>query len=114
MKKIIIFVFLVLAFAAFYVFNTATLTAIPAQEKETCTDSTTGISMGYAQAMEIAEASDCTSNAELKTGHCDETTGSWRFGLEPIDYLAGCDSVCVVSIVTRTAEVDLNCQGALP
>ncbi len=80
---------------------------------EVCTDSGTGESMIYQEALAIAMASDCVTEGGLKETHsCNEVTGTWWIDLDL--EMEGCSPACVVDVAEGTAKINPRCTGLLP
>lgn len=78
-----------------------------------CTDSETGASMGFADALAIAEASSCAAEGELENVYqCNSVTGTWWIELNA--EAPGCNPACVIDVNTGAAEVNWRCTGLLP
>lgn len=84
-----------------------------AVEGEYCLDKDTGVKLGYQEAVEIAQDSDCLEQGQLKeTRFCNQDTGTWWIDLD-IDK-PGCNPACVVNVSDRTADINWRCTGVLP
>lgn len=81
--------------------------------EEECTDSETGNSLNYEEAVKIAENSECAQEGGLTdTYMCNENTGTWWIDLD-IEK-EGCSPACVVDVNDKTAEINWRCTGLLP
>lgn len=82
-------------------------------EAETCTELASGASMPFAEALSIAQSSQCVLEGQLLETHfCNQKSGTWW-----IDMAAdkpGCSPACVVSVGSGSAEINWRCTGALP
>lgn len=92
--------------------NTAPANLNEAIGAEECTDSETGNSMTYQEAVQIAENSECGDEGGLKgTYMCNDVTGTWWIDLD-IEK-EGCSPACVVNVNDKTAEINWRCTGLL-
>ncbi len=83
------------------------------EQGEDCVDADTGAKLSYKEAVDIAGASECLEQGQLKgTRSCNEGTGTWWLDLD-IDK-PGCAPACVVSVSDRTAEINWRCTGLVP
>ena len=83
--------------------------AVEKLRAEECT-AETGESMTFAEAEEIAKASECGDR--LKKIHlCNENTGTWWIDLDI--QKEGCSPACVVNVVTKQAEINWRCTGLI-
>ncbi len=74
-----------------------------------------GVQLKPDEALKIAQASVCLKEGSL-TGqqfHNDQTK-TWWLDLGPKQPRPGCSPACVVYDVTRAAEINWRCTGALP
>ncbi len=67
--------------------------------------------MSFSEARQIAEQSECVEEGNLKEGGRFSGTNNWEIDLEPFIEKEGCNPVCVVSPVERTAEINWRCTG---
>lgn len=76
----------------------------------TCGKTGTDKFLGINDAMLIAAQSECGD--KLKSTHvCNEGTGTWWIDLNII--AKGCSPACVVDVVTKKAEINWRCTGAV-
>jgi len=79
-------------------------------KEERCTKKDSGKYMTYSQAMKIAEKSACAG--VLQEAHwCNEVSGTWWIDTSLMK--EGCMPACVVDVVSRTAEINWMCTGAV-
>lgn len=75
-----------------------------------CIDAQTGAEMSYADAVSVAQQSECVQEGTLTESRvCNETTGTWWIDLN-IEK-PGCNPACVVDIGARSAEINWRCTG---
>jgi len=94
---------------------------IPWSEKlknQYCKDSKTGTEISYQEANTIAQKNKCGIQGETSVTYstkyiCNEDTGTWWVDLKLTPQKAGCNPACVVNIVTKTAEINWRCTGAI-
>ncbi|MFA5246593.1 MAG: ABC transporter substrate-binding protein [Candidatus Micrarchaeia archaeon] len=89
-----------------------TPTASPTNTNEVCTKNGTALKMTYAQAVAIAQKSECTADgASLLSEHwCNDYTGSWW--IKTSITKSGCSPTCMIIIETQQAEINWMCTGA--
>ncbi|MFA6375859.1 MAG: hypothetical protein WCX69_00455 [Candidatus Paceibacterota bacterium] len=78
--------------------------APPAKEKN----------MTEAEARAIAEESCIKGGAALSAGTYNENSKTWWFDANLNTTKPGCNPACVVSVETKTAEINWRCTGAIP
>jgi len=96
--------------------NCTETTPVPTEVAgDVCVKTGTSESMEFAEAISIAEASDCVTDGALAHNHvCNNVTGTWWIDLIPFNVTEGCNPACVVSIDGKTAEVNWRCTGLRP
>jgi hypothetical protein len=70
--------------------------------------------MSESDARAIAQASCIKGGEALGSGTYNETTKTWWFDANLNATKPGCNPACVVSVETKTAEINWRCTGALP
>lgn len=96
-------------------------------QKPACLDGTEGVSAGAdlegqtagsalveAEAKAIAEASCVKGGETLSEGSYNPSTQTWWFDANLNSAREGCNPACVVSEVTKTAELNWRCTGLVP
>ena len=69
--------------------------------------------MSYSEARQIAEQSGCVEESDLTEHARFSGTNNWEIDLEPFIEKEGCNPVCVVDPIERTAEINWRCTGVL-
>jgi len=69
--------------------------------------------MSHSEARQIAEQSECVEEGNLTEHVRFSGTNNWEIDLEPFIEKEGCNPVCVVSPIERTAEINWRCTGVL-
>ena len=69
--------------------------------------------MSYSEARQIAEQSECVEEGDLTEHARFSGTNNWEIDLEPFIEKEGCNPVCVVNPIERTAEINWRCTGVL-
>jgi len=72
------------------------------------------LEMSLTEAVAIAEASECVSEATIdldKEKSCNEGTSTWWLGLYFENPYPGCNPACVVNTELRIAEINWRCTG---
>jgi len=87
----------------------ATTTTISSEEF--CQKKGTDIKLSLSEAKDIALLSECGDKLK-ETYICNEITGTWWINLD-IEK-EGCNPACVISVETKTAEINWRCTGLLP
>lgn len=78
--------------------------------QELCTDSDSGSSLSYEQALALAAGSECVAEGDLLPSHfCNQNTGTWWIGLAAEK--EGCNPACVVNVKSHVAEINWRCTG---
>jgi len=66
------------------------------------------------EALNIALSSECAQKAKLSSKvFCNENTGTWWIDVNPFETKAGCNPACVVNVITKQAEINWRCTGAI-
>jgi len=82
--------------------------------EEFCIKTGTGEKLSLTEAKQIALASECGEQGTLKDTHmCNADTGTWWIDLDPYTEREGCNPACVISVVTKQAEINWRCTGAI-
>jgi hypothetical protein len=64
------------------------------------------------QAISIALSSECVSKGSLTSNmYYNKNTKTWWIDLIPFQDKPGCNPACVVSEITKTAEINWRCMG---
>jgi|GEM_PF-4051181 len=94
--------------------------AIPNRPTDVATSSTpdnaaaTKPAMSEAEAKKIAEANCIKGGEALIPGTYNENSQTWWFDANLNATRPGCNPACVVSVETKTAEINWRCTGAIP
>ena len=75
------------------------------------------IKLSIEEAIDIAQNSECTEKGSLTENYMyNENTQTWWIDLEMKEEFKKeiCNPACVVNEVTKTAEINWRCTGALP
>lgn len=109
MNKVIPFLLLgVLILVAFVFISYSELTVSPI--RRLCTHTSTGASMTWTTARELALVSECSDEGNFKEEPvCNEDTGTWWIDLDV--YRSGCNPACVIDITTGDAVINWRCTG---
>ncbi len=79
---------------------------------EVCVKEGTDEKLSLAQAIQIAQASECLNQGQLEQTHfCNEVTGTWWIDLD-IEK-EGCAPACVIDVINKTAEINWRCTGLI-
>lgn len=70
--------------------------------------------MSESEARTIAQASCIKGGEALSAGAYNENSKTWWFDANLNAAKPGCNPACVVSVETKTAEINWRCTGALP
>jgi hypothetical protein len=81
-----------------------------------CTSASSGATMSLAEAKEIAAGGECGQQGTLKeTQVCNENSGTWWLDFQPFAEKETCTNpACVVSVDSKSAEINWRCTGAIP
>ena len=111
MGKVIPFLLLgLLILLAFVFFSYSTITVGHLQES--CTHSSTGASMTWVTARELALVSECSAEGGFKERPiCNEDTGTWWIDIDTD--VSGCNPACVIDVTTGDAIISWRCIGVV-
>ena len=109
MGKVIPFLLIgLLVLVAFALFSFSELKVSPAYGS--CTHTSTGASMTWVTARELAMVSECSAEGGLKEYPvCNEETGTWWIDIDAD--VPGCNPACVVDVTTGDAAINWRCTG---
>ena len=102
-----------LVFAPLVLAGCVTTTGEPAETGEVCT-AKTGESMTVEEARQIALASECGEQGDLKETYvCNEDTATLWLDLDAEKEYCP-NPACVVNLATKKAEINWRCMGVPP